>query len=313
MRDVATEDCIAQATLPVAGTTLHWGTRTYVMGILNVTPDSFSGDGIIPKQLNASHSQSWLADAVTRAQMLAAAGADILDIGGESSRPGAAPVSAEEEITRVIPAIAAIRAKLTIPISIDTTKAEVALAALDAGANMINDIWGLRISGGGWNEALARVAATRQVPIILMHNRRAILAASGGHYQKVKYTDLLGDILREIRESISYAQGQGILREHIIIDPGIGFGKTPVQNVEVLRQLKEFRVLGLPILLGTSRKSFIGLVLNTEPDDRVEGTAATVALGIGAGVDIVRVHDVAPMVRVARVADAIVRGWDGPQ
>lgn len=302
----------ARQPLQVGGMSLRWGERTYVMGILNVTPDSFSGDGLLGGECDPE--DRWVAAAVAQARGFAASGADLLDVGGESTRPGAAPVDAEEERRRVVPVIAAVRGALSAPISIDTSKASVAEAALDAGADLVNDVWGLRRPGGGWNEPLARLVAAREVPIVLMHNRRAQPAAGaiGGHYAAVEYTDLLGEILRELRESLDFAEAAGIHPERIILDPGVGFGKTPTQNIELLRRLGELRSLGCPLLLGTSRKSFIGRALNVGPDQRVEGTGATVALGIQAGADIVRVHDVAPIVRVARMADAIVRpgAWE---
>ncbi len=295
-----------RGTLTLRGLTLRWGERTYVMGILNVTPDSFSGDGLV-----ADTDRSTLVRcAVAQAQSFAAAGVDILDVGGESTRPGARVVDAAEERARVVPVVAAVRRELDLPISIDTWKVEVACAALDAGADVLNDVWGLRLPGGGWNVPMARLAADRNVPIIIMHNRRAAPSVGrvGGHYAQVEYDDLLGEILADLRESVEFALQHGIRRERIIIDPGIGFGKTPAQNVEVLRRLDEFTALGYPLLLGTSRKSFIGLALGgLPPEERVEGTAATVALGIQAGADLVRVHDVGRMVRVARMTDAIVR------
>jgi dihydropteroate synthase len=290
------------------GLHLEWGTRTYVMGILNVTPDSFSGDGVLRP------GETGVEAAIEQGHRFVAEGVDILDVGGESTRPGAALVDATEEINRVMPVIAKLRASLDTPISIDTFKAEVAAMALDAGADLVNDVWGLRQPGGGWNVPLADLVAARGVPIVIMHNRRAmaVSGSAGGHYQAVQYDDLLGDIIRELRASINFAQERGIAREQIIVDPGIGFGKTPAQNVEVLRQLGQLRSLGLPILLGTSRKSFIGRALNLPPAERVEGTAVTVALGIQAGADIVRVHDVAAMIRTARMSDVLVRpgAWE---
>ena len=291
---------------------LGWGERSYVMGIINVTPDSFSGDGLLKEARPASPSS--VEAALAQARAFLEAGADMLDVGGESTRPGSAPVSPEEERARVVPVIAALKHELGALISVDTYRAEVAVAALDAGAEIVNDVWGLRKPGGGWNEALARVVAERGAALVLMHNRRApaTTGAIGGHYREVAYADLMGEIIRELRESLAFAETHGIPSSRIIIDPGIGFGKTPTQNVEVLRRLSELRAIGRPILLGTSRKSFIGRALNASPDERVEGTAATVALGIQAGADIVRVHDVAPMVKVARMADAIVRpgAWE---
>jgi dihydropteroate synthase len=301
-----TSEASERGSLTLRGQTLRWGARTYVMGIVNTTPDSFSGDGL------AGASPAELVErAVAQGRAMVDAGADILDVGGESTRPGAAPVSAAEEQARVLPVIAALRRVLAVPISVDTWKAEVAAAALDAGADLVNDVWGLRLPDGGWDEAMARLVAARDVPLIIMHNRRAVAStgAIGGHYARVVYTDLLGDMLADLRANIQFALAHGIRPEQIVVDPGIGFGKTPTQNLEVLRRLQELTALGYPLLLGTSRKSFIGLALgNLPPDQRVEGTAATVALGIASGADIVRVHDVAPMVRVARMTDAIVRG-----
>ncbi|MBV9787799.1 MAG: dihydropteroate synthase [Chloroflexi bacterium] len=288
----------------------RWGERTLIMGIINTTPDSFSGDG-----LDRGDAGDLVDRAVAQARHFAESGADLLDVGGESTRPGARLVEAAEERERVVPVIEALRRELDLPISVDTWKAEVAAAALDAGADLVNDVWGLRLPEGGWHTAMADLVRERNVPIILMHNRRAQAAVGtfGGHYRKVEYNDLLGDMLRELRESIAFALERGIRPEQIIVDPGIGFGKTPAQNIEVLCRLSEFKSLGYPLLLATSRKSFIGLALgNLPPDERVEGTAATVALGIQAGADMVRVHDVAPIARLARMTDAIVRpgAWE---
>lgn len=298
-----------RGSLMIRNHTLRWGERTYIMGIINVTPDSFSGDGLIEGESDL------VARAVAQARAFAAAGADILDIGGESTRPGAAPVSADEERDRVVPVIAAIRQECDLPISIDSFKAPVAAAALDAGADMVNDVWGLRLPDGGWNEPMTALVRDHDVSIVIMHNRRAPASqnAIGGHYRAVQYDDLVGDILRELGEATGWARDHGIPSRSIIIDPGIGFGKTPAQNIELLRRLSEFRSLPYPLLLGTSRKSFIGAALGgAPPHERVEGTAATIALGIAAGADIVRVHDVAAMARVARVTDAIVRpgAWE---
>ncbi len=293
--------------LTIADTTFRWGERTYVMGIVNITPDSFSGDGLLDDV-------DVTATAVAQAQHFAAQGADILDVGGESTRPGASKVGADEERARVVPVVRALAAATNLPISIDTSKATVAEAALNAGAHLVNDVWGLRQPEGGWNEHLARLVAERGVPIVLMHNRRAQPSQDGvgGHYQQVHYHDLMNDIIADLEHTIEYALSAGIAYQNIVVDPGIGFGKTPAQNIEVMRHLERFNVLGLPLLLGTSRKSFIGKVLNMPPEERMEGTAATVVIGIQAGVDIVRVHDVGPIVRVARMTDAIVRpgGWE---
>lgn len=263
--------------------TWEWGRRTYVMGIVNVTPDSFSGDGLAG-QLDA---------VVERARAMIAAGADVIDVGGESTRPGYTPVPAEEELRRVIPAIEALADAIDVPISIDTSKAVVAEAALKAGAHIVNDIRGLSA-----DPEIAAVAAAAGAPVVIMHDL------------KIETEDrLIPDIVRELSLRIERALAAGIPWEHIIIDPGFGFGKTAELNLVLLRRLRELTVLGRPILAGTSRKSTIGRVLGTDPDDRAEGTAATVALAIANGADIVRVHDVPQMVRVARMTDAVVRGW----
>jgi dihydropteroate synthase len=274
------------------------------MAIINVTPDSFSADGLAQPGADIALA------ALEQARRAAAEGADLLDIGGESTRPGAQPIGVAEELRRVLPALTAIAREVALPISVDTYHAEVAAAALDAGAQLINDIWGLRTPDGGWNEALAALAAQRAAPIVLMHNRRAqaTIGALGGHYQAVEYADLLGDIITELRERVAFAESRGIPRERIIVDPGLGFGKTPTQNLELMRRLGELRELGLPMLVGASRKSFIGLPLGLPPNERDEGTAATTALAIAAGADIVRVHNVKLNLRAARTADAIVRG-----
>ena len=259
------------------------------MGILNVTPDSFSGDGLL------APGQDEVARAVAQARAMADEGADMLDIGGESTRPGHEPVTSQEELDRVIPVVEAVRAALPdMPLTIDTTKVEVVGAALHAGAHGLNDIWGVSP-----DDSLARLAAERGVPIILMHNR-----------EQAVYGDLVPEVLGDLRRAIDKARRAGVPEADILIDPGIGFGKTAEHNLLLLRDLGRLRELGRPILLGTSRKSTIGKVLDLpQPEDRVEGTLATTALGVAAGVDIVRVHDVRENVRAARMADAIVRGW----
>ncbi len=274
------------------------------MGIINVTPDSFSADGL------AQAGRDSVAAALDQARRFAAEGADILDVGGESTRPGAQPVMLEEELARVVPVVAALARELVLPISVDTYRAEVAAAALDAGALLVNDVWGLRTPEGGWNEPLAALVAARRAPIVLMHNRRAQarVGALGGHYPEVAYDDLVGEVIAGLREQAAFAEARGIPRDRVIIDPGLGFGKTPAQNLLLLRRLSELRALGLPLLVGASRKSFIGLTLNLAPHERDEGTAATTALAIQAGADIVRVHNVLMNVRAARVADAVCRG-----
>jgi dihydropteroate synthase len=274
------------------------------MGVINVTPDSFSGDGLAARG-------DPVEAALAQARAYAVAGADILDVGGESTRPGSAPVPEEEELARVIPAVRAIAAELDVVLSIDTYKAQVAAAALDAGANWVNDVWGLR-----GDPALAQVAAELAAPVVLMHNRSRpadaeLQARLGGRYVGVKYDDLVADVRRELLESVALAHAAGIPDERIILDPGIGFGKTVAQNLELVDRLGEIRALGYPLLLGPSRKGFIGYTLDLPVDQRVEGTAAAVAVGIARGADIVRVHDVAAMVRVARMTDAIVRRGKG--
>ena len=279
-----------------------WGSRTYVMGILNITPDSFSGDGLWdPSALGLTER------VVDQAQRFVEAGADILDVGGESTRPGALPVSRDEEIHRVLPVIQALKDRFNIPLSVDTYRADVADAALKAGAHMVNDVWALRA-----DSEMAQVIARHQVPVVLMHNRSSWATAEvrerlGGHYLEAPYVDLLADVKRELLESTTIAHEAGIPDERIILDPGIGFGKTVQQNLEILRRLDEIHDLGYPVLLGASRKSFIGYTLNLPPDQRLEGTAAAVSIGIARGADIVRVHDVPFMVRLARMTDAIVR------
>jgi dihydropteroate synthase len=290
-------------TLDLGAARLEWGARTYIMAIINVTPDSFSADGL------AQPGADIAVAALEQARRAAAEGADLLDIGGESTRPGAQPIGVAEELRRVLPALTAIASEVALPISVDTYHADVAAAALDAGAQLINDIWGLRTPDGGWNEPLAALAAQRGAPIVLMHNRRAqaTVGALGGHYQAVEYADLLGEIMTELRERVAFAESRGIPRERIIVDPGLGFGKTPAQNLELMRRLGELRGLGLPLLVGASRKSFIGLPLGLPPSARDEGTAATTALAIAAGADIVRVHNIKINFRAARTADAIIR------
>lgn len=282
-------------------TPLPWGTRTFIMGIINVTPDSFSGDGLLGKD-NAVKA------ALKKADLYLRDGADILDVGGESTRPGSEPVGEQEEIDRVIPVIEGIRnAFPEVRISIDTYKADVARQALAAGAQWVNDVWGFRA-----DPEIAKVAAEQRAPVILMHNRlkpgsAALESRLGGRYIGTEYEDLIGDICRELMESVALAHEGGIPDERIILDPGIGFGKTVSQNLELLDRLDEIKALGYPVLIGPSRKSFIGYSLDLPPEERLEGTAATVALGIDRGADIVRVHDVGEMTRVARMADAVVR------
>ena len=283
----------------------EWGSRTYVMGILNITPDSFSGDGLISDLAGCEHLPGF---ALEQARRFVVAGASILDVGGESTRPGSVPVSANEEATRVIPVIRTLAEEFPgFLISIDTYKAEVAQVAIEAGATIVNDVWGLRADA-----KMGAVVAQYDVPVILMHNRSkptnaAIEARLGGRYVGMQYDNLIEDVKRELMESVALAHAAGIQDNKIILDPGIGFGKTVSQNLELLNRLDEIKALGYPVLLGPSRKSFIGYTLNLPPDQRVEGTAATIAVGIARGADIVRVHDVEVMVRVVKMTDAIVR------
>ncbi|HXG40165.1 MAG TPA: dihydropteroate synthase, partial [Candidatus Limnocylindrales bacterium] len=271
----------------IGGRTFRWGARTYVMGILNVTPDSFSGDGLLRR------GSSPVEEAVALGRRMVEEGADILDVGGESTRPGHVPVDAAEERARVVPVVRALRAALPeVPISIDTVKPSVAAAALDAGASLVNDVWGV-----AEDDALARLAAERGVPLVVMHNRA-----------EARYTNLLAEIVADLERALERALAAGVAWSNLIVDPGFGFGKTADHNVALLRELGALRLLGRPILLGTSRKSTLGKILDLPPSERVEATVATTVLGIAAGVDIVRVHDVRPNVRAARVADAVVRG-----
>lgn len=274
-------------------TEFRWGERTYVMGIVNVSPDSFSGDGTGDVEA-----------ALAQAYRFIEEGADILDIGGESTRPGSSQVSVGEELRRAIPVIERLAGKIDVPISIDSYKYEVVKQALDSGAGILNDQWGLKTE-----PRLAELAASRDVPIILMSNQR-----DKGGFDKTAgrdtgfYQDVVAEVISSLKASVSKAEQSGVPKGHIIIDPGIGFGKTWQQDIEMIRRLKELKVLGLPILVGTSRKSLIKMVLHLPASQRVEGTAATVAISIANGADIVRVHDVKQMARVCKMADAIVRG-----
>src|SRR5215208_6248456 len=287
--------------LQVGKHTFHWGSRTYVMGILNVTPDSFSGDGILARG-------DAVRAAVEQAKDFLANGADILDVGGESTRPGSQPVNAEEELERVIPVIQEIAKQVPEAlISIDTYKARVAEEAFKAGAHILNDVWGLRA-----DPELATVAATYKVPVVLMHNRSnpasvEVRTQLGNAYIGSEYRNLIAEVKQELLANVELAKKAGIEESHIILDPGIGFGKTREHNLELINRLDKIRELGYPVLLGPSRKSFIGFTLDLPADQRVEGTAATVAVGIMRGADIIRVHDVREMVRVAKMTDAIVR------
>ena len=281
----ATDDL---GTTRIGPATFRWGERTYVMGILNVTPDSFAGDGL----LAGAGADDPVEAAVAQARRMVAEGADILDVGGESTRPGHVAVSAEEERARVVPVIAAIRAALPdTPLSVDTTKAAIAEVALAAGADLINDVWGV-----GDDDSLARLAADHGIPLIVMHNRAEPV-----------YRTFMPELIADLQRALDRAAGLGVPWDDLIVDPGFGFGKTADHNLELLRDLDALRMLGRPILLGTSRKSTLGRVLDLPAEQRLEATLATTALGIAAGTDIVRVHDVEANVRAARMADAIIR------
>ncbi|HEX9896114.1 MAG TPA: dihydropteroate synthase [Dehalococcoidales bacterium] len=274
-------------------TEFQWGKRTYIMGIINVSPDSFSGDGIATVEGTMAQARRFIDE-----------GADMLDVGGESTRPNSTPISTDEELKRVIPIIERLARAVTVPVSIDTMKYEVARQALAAGASILNDQWGLKKE-----PRLAQLAAEKGVPLILMSNQRD----KGGYDTQAGrdtgfYQDVMAEVIAFLHGSIEAARRAGVPNENIIIDPGIGFGKTWQQDIEIMRRLSELKELGQPILIGTSRKSLIKMVLDLPANQRVEGTAATVAIGIANGADIVRVHDVKQMVRVCKMADAIVRG-----
>ncbi len=263
----------------------RWGEKTYVMGVCNLSPDSFSGDGL-GDDIEAT---------VAQARRMVSEGADIIDVGGESTRPGTKPQSIDdvnEELRLVIPAIERLAKEISVPISIDTYKAGVASRALKAGASMINDIWGLKKDPG-----IARVAAKAGVPVILMANQRDAPPKVG----------IVAKVISDLEAGIKIAMEAGVAAENIIVDPGIGFGKTLEQNLELVNRLAELKVLGKPILLGTSRKSMIGLVLDQPPEKRLEGNLAVTAIGIANGADMVRVHDVRQTALVCRMSDAIIR------
>ena len=271
------------------GRILELGSRTHVMGILNVTPDSFSDGGLYA---NAER-------AFAHAREMAIAGADIIDIGGESTRPGAEPLSEEEELRRIVPIIGRVATELTVPVSVDTYKSAVARSALEAGASIVNDISGLRFSPD-----MARIAADDGAAVVIMH----IKGTPRDMQQNPVYDDVVLEVMSFLAEGVEIALRAGVDREKILIDPGIGFGKTVEHNLTLLSRLDELRSLGRPIVLGTSRKKFIGTIIGIPvPDQRDDGTAATVTFGIERGASVVRVHDVARMVRVARMTDAVLR------
>ena len=262
----------------LGGREFSWGSRVYLMGIVNVTPDSFSGDGVMDPGA-----------AVEQGLRMVAEGADLLDVGGESSRPGHQPVTAEVELERALPVVRRLATEAGVPVSIDTWKLPVAEAAVAAGATVINDIWGLQRS-----PRLADLAARGGLGLVVMHNQDG-----------TEYGDLMAELLASLRRSIAVAEAAGVPAERVIVDPGIGFGKTAEQNLVVLRRLAQLDALDRPLLVGTSRKSFIGRILDLPVDDRLEGTAASVAVAILRGADIVRVHDVRAMARVVRVTEML--------
>ncbi|SVB68642.1 uncharacterized protein METZ01_LOCUS221496 [marine metagenome] len=261
----------------------NWGARTYVMGIVNVTPDSFSGDGLMGRETED------LEKSISFAQH----GADFIDVGAESTRPNHIPTTEAEEIARIIDIIQKIAVNVDIPVSVDTYKPEVARLSVEAGASMINNIWGVN------NDlSMLELSLQTRTPIIIMHNQ------IGTHYN-----DFFSDLLSSLYSSVEFAVKFGIQSTKIVVDPGFGFGKTPDQNLEILKRISDIKELGFPVLMGISRKSTIGYVLNLPEEERLEGTEAAVALCIAGGVDIVRVHDVKEIVRVVRMCDAVVRGW----
>ena len=281
--------------------TLEWGKRTYVMGVLNLTPDSFSGDGIL-------QDRNPIQNALEKAERFLEEGAHILDIGAESSRPGSKPISAAVELERLLPILKALRKEnIGGIISVDTYKAEVAKQCLEDGADWINDIWGLKKDAN-----LANVISQYDAPVILMHNLSKTSAVEtnerlGASYQGADYSNFMEEIKNDLLESVSLALRAGISKENIILDPGIGFGKTVEQNLVLINRLDEIKALGYPILIGPSRKSFLGRILDLPVEERLEGTAASIAVGITRGADIVRVHDVKQMARIIKVTDALTR------
>jgi dihydropteroate synthase len=280
---------------------LKFGSKTFIMGILNVTPDSFSGDGLLTQK-------DVVKAAIEQALHFIECGADILDIGGESTRPGAQPVSAQEEMDRILPVVEALAGlNLDTLLSLDTSKAAVAIAGLNAGAQWINDVWALKA-----DPEMAKVAAESGAPLILMHNRSKpnrieLQERLGGQYLGAEYTDLIADIKHELQDSIDLALASGVRREQIILDPGLGFGKKVEHNLDLVARLDEIKAMGYPVLLGPSRKSFIGYTLDLPPEQRLEGTEAVCAVAITRGADILRVHDVPEIARLARMCDAILR------
>lgn len=277
---------IKETVMKIGSKSLIFGKKTYIMGILNVTPDSFSDGGDFVN----------VEKALEHAKEMIRLGADMIDVGGESTRPGFQPVSVKEELERVIPMVKRLSEETDTIISVDTTKAEIARAAVENGAHIINDIWGLR-----QDSRIIQVVAEHQIPIIIMHNQ------DGTEYKE----DMLDSIKSFLQESIDIALNAGLKKENIILDPGIGFGKTSEQNMQLMANLFSIREMGYPVLLGTSRKSMIGKILDVPPKERGIGTAATTVMGIMQGMDIVRVHDIKESFQAAKVTDAIVRRTNG--
>ena len=277
-----------------------WGTQTFLMGVINVTPDSFSGDGLGQKN-------DLVANALGLATKFVEAGTHVLDVGGESTRPGNRPITVSEELDRVIPVVQALADHVSIPISVDTSKSIVADAALDAGASIVNDIWGLR-----QDPELANIIYKHKSAVILMQNSSQPLETEtdemlGSRYKSTLYNDFLPSIRSDLEMSIAIARNANIDSANIIIDPGIGFGKSVSQNIRLINELDYFTEIGYPILIGPSRKSFIGYTLNLPVEERLEGTAAAISVGIVRGADMVRVHDVKPISRIVRMTDSLVR------
>lgn len=273
----------------------RWGERTYVMGVINVTPDSFSGDGLLVRA-------NWIEEAIEQGLRLVAEGAHILDIGGESTRPGAEPVSPQEELRRVVPVVEALAVLADVPVSIDTTKAAVAAAALGAGAAMINDVSGLRA-----DPEMPSLAAERDAPVVLAHGPGPVQATTGRDRPSESDDTLVERMLRRLHALLDGATAAGIAEEQIILDPGVGFARFLEENLALIDTLDRLRSLGRPLLIGPSRKPFIGEALDLPSDEQVEGSAAAMAVGIVRGADIVRVHDVRSMARIARMVDAVTR------
>lgn len=281
---------------------LKWGSRTHIMAIINVTPNSFSGDGLTIEE-------DMLSAVVRKGREAAADGAHVLDVGGVASYPGAPPVTEETEHDRVLPVIKALVSEVGLPISIDSYRPGVVAAALDAGATIVNSYWGMHTPEGSWNASLAALVAERRAPIILAHNRkaRAVVGDIGPYVADAHYDNLLRDIQDDLNASVDYAIRHRITRDQLVLDPGLGQGKTPEQNLLILRHLDSFRAMGLPLMIGASRKSFIGYVLGGPPQARDGGTAAITAIAAYCRVDIVRVHNVRLNVEAARMVDALVR------